>query len=600
MKYYLTYLFLVNLFTSTLSYSQFHIDTLANVPEIGFPVCLAFPPDGSNRVFFTEKNNGRVRIISNDTLLSTPYLTVSVTGIGEQGLLGLTFHPEYPDSPYFYIYYTRAGDRANQLVRYREIAGEATNPDTLMVIPRLTVSSNHNGGNIHFGPDGKLYVSIGEYAVAANAQDTSNDNKRGKIHRLNYDGTTPPDNPFPGNTLYVYGLRNSFDFHFDALSGNCYATENGPSCDDEINLIVAGGNYGWPIEGNCSYSGDPQYKKPLYYWPTNLPAVTGITTYHGIAFPAYEGKLLVASYNDGALYTFTLNATGDSILGGPTTVIDFNSGLNDVEIDAQGYIYLTNGAYNGTSRIFRLRPTTLQTPTLVSPSNGALYQPLTPTLVWNSTPIASLYRLQVSEDSLFSSTVFDDSSLTDTMVTMSGLSGETKYYWRVSARNDEISSSWSDAWHFFTSVVRQYDVQSKWNIVSLPLQFSVTQKDSLFPSSLSDAFAFIPYSGYSAQDTLINGIGYWLKFPAETTLTLTGMLVTADTIDVITGWNLIGSISDSVPTASITTNPPNIIVSSFFGYNSGYTSSDTLLPMRGYWVKVSENGQMILNAKKKR
>jgi glucose/arabinose dehydrogenase len=577
-----------------ISYGQFLIDTLAQAPEIGFPVCLTFPPDRSNRIFFTEKNNGRVRIIRNDTLLPEPYVTVSVTGSGEQGLLGLTFHPEYPDSPYFYIYYTRPGDRANQLVRYREVSGIATTPETLMVVPRLTAATNHNGGNIHFGTDGKLYVTIGEYAVPTNAQDTSNVNKRGKIHRLNYDGTIPSDNPFPGNTLYVYGVRNSFDFFFDPLSGRCYATENGPSCDDEINLIEAGGNYGWPNDGNCTYSGDPQYKKPLYYWFTNLPAVTGICVYHGKAFPQYEGKLFVASYNDGALYFFTLNTAGDSIIGGPTTLIDFNSGLNDVEVDERGYIYLTNGTYGGASRIFRLRPTTLQTPTLVSPSNGALYQPLAPTLVWNSTPLAALYRLQVSEDSLFSTTVFDDSSLTDTTVTMSGLSEGTKYYWRVSARRDDMASSWSDTWHFFTFLVRHYEVQSMWNIISLPLLSSESRKDSLFPSSISAAYAYIPANGYVEQDTLRPGIGYWLKFPAETTITLTGSPILSDTLEVFAGWNLIGSLSESILTASITTIPPNIRVSSFFSYNSGYTPSDTLLPMRGYWVKMSENGQIVL------
>lgn len=582
---------------TNLAYAQFQIDTLANAPDIGFPVCIAFPPDGSNRVFFTEKISGRVRIISNDSLLPDPYLTVSVTSVGEQGLLGLTFHPDYPDSPYFYIYYTRAGDRANQLVRYRELGGVPTNPETLMVVPRLTVSSNHNGGNIHFGPDGKLYVSIGEYAVATNAQDTSNENKRGKIHRLNYDGSTPSDNPFAGNTLYVYGVRNSFDFHFDPLSGNCYASENGPSCNDEINLIIAGGNYGWPLDGNCSYSGDPKYERPLYYWPTNLPAVTGITVYRGSAFPQHEGKLLVANYNDGSLYSFTLNAEGDSIIDEPTTLIDFNSALNDVEIASDGSIYLTNGTYSGTSRIFRLRPLAPAVPSLVSPINGALDQSYTPTLVWQSSPSATSYHLQLAKDSLFTTIVIDDSTLTDTVVTTDSLEYSTYYYWHVKAKNIGGESEWSETWQFHTiGTTRNYAVQGRWNMISLPLQFVETLKDSLFPTSISDAFMFTPNVGYSAVDTLRNGIGYWLKFPSDTTLSLTGRRFTSDTIDVVAGWNLVGTISDSIPTTTIVTNPPNIILSPFFGYNNGYLSADTLQPMQGYWLKVSENGQIFLRA----
>lgn len=680
------------------SKGQFLIDTLAAAPHTDFPVCITFPPDGSNRLFYTEKNTGRVRIIRNDTLLTNPYLTVSVTGSGEQGLLGLTFHPNYPDSPYFYIFYTRSGDRANQVVRYREVNGVPTNPQTLMVVPRTNTATIHNGGNIHFGPDGKLYITIGDYSIPSSSQDTSNSNKLGKIHRVNYDGTIPFDNPFLNNTIYAYGSRNSFDFTFDALTGRCYATENGPHCNDEINYILPGRNYGWPVDGNCTYSGDPRYQRPLYYWSSNVPAITGIIIYRGSAFPQLYGKMLVAHYNYGSVEIFSLNAGGDSIIGGPTTLINFNSGLNDIEVGPDGYIYITNGTYGGTSRIFRLRPLLLPTPILVSPPNGAINQSRRPTIIWKSSAGAARYHLQVSTDSSFSAIIFDDSTLIDTTKLLPPLYYITKYYWRVRAHNNTQSSLFSSVWNFttllpplaaplllspeigsviestfvtlkwrsslyaesyhlqiaydtfFTSIVVddsllldtlvtvrlpqaniryywrvralnnegtsmwsqrwdfivikmitvEYRVSPRWNLISLPLTTTNRVKDTLFPTAVSKAFSFTPKTGYIQQETLMNGVGYWLKFPTKQAVTLTGVPLIVDTIDVVAGWNLIGSTFDTIHSGSVTTLPPDIIASDFFGFNNGYFASSVITPMQGYWVKMRKAGKIILNSKRHR
>jgi hypothetical protein len=137
-------------------------------------------------------------------------------------------------------------------------------------------------------------------------------------------------------------------------------------------------------------------------------------------------------------------------------------------------------------------------------------------------------------------------------------------------------------------------ISQNWNLLSVPLGVSNYLKDMIFSGSISTAFKFIPSAGYQPVDTLKNGTGYWLKFAAEQNKSMTGYTIKNDTVEVISGWNLIGSISDSVLASGITTLPPGILSSEFYGYNSGYIISDIIEPMRGYWIKVNQNGKLIL------
>ncbi|MEK9135573.1 MAG: PQQ-dependent sugar dehydrogenase [Bacteroidota bacterium] len=336
---------------------QYAVDTLAANPNIAFPVSIAFSPDNSGKFFFTEKNNGRVRIFAQGALLPNPFVTVSVTSGGEQGLLGTTLHPDYPDSPFVYIFYTRAGDRANIVVRYRDSSGVGVEPYTVLVVLRNNSATNHNGGNIHFGPDRKLYVTVGEYATSSNSQDTSAANLRGKILRLNVDGSVPADNPWPGRAFWSIGHRNSFDFTFDPLTGKMYCSENGPSCNDEVNRVPRGGNMGWPVEGNCTYTNNPAYVRPLYYFPgPSLPALTGIVVYRAMAFPRLRGKILFTGNSSPTVWTLTLTADGDTVVPNSfSTFFTYSTGFADIEVGPDGHLYITNGPYSA-NRILRLRP----------------------------------------------------------------------------------------------------------------------------------------------------------------------------------------------------------------------------------------------------
>lgn len=138
-------------------------------------------------------------------------------------------------------------------------------------------------------------------------------------------------------------------------------------------------------------------------------------------------------------------------------------------------------------------------------------------------------------------------------------------------------------------------VSGKWNLVSLPLQVLNRRTDVLFPTAISEAYAFTD-SGYHAEDTLKSGYGYWLKFANDESIVLEGLPIDTDTFAVRSGWNIIGSISSAVPSASVISDPPDNLASAFFWYNNGYVAVDTLLPGRGYWVKVYNEGSLILNA----
>ena len=151
--------------------------------------------------------------------------------------------------------------------------------------------------------------------------------------------------------------------------------------------------------------------------------------------------------------------------------------------------------------------------TLISPANGALNQPTYLKLVWNQAPSAETYHLQAAKDSLFSIIVHDESNFIDTFRQVGGLLIGAQYYWRVQGKNSFGNGSYSTVWSFTTDqTTGSYHMMKGWNLLSLPLTVNNPRRDALFPTAVSNAFAYNPASGYIARDTLIVGVGYWLKF----------------------------------------------------------------------------------------
>lgn len=231
------------------------------IDGLSLPVALAEAPDG--RIFVSEKETGNVRLIEDSRLVAEPVIHFDVATAGEWGLLGIALHPDFTSNHLLYVYYMEPeveGRSHPVVMRFREEGGRGMDAEVIVDDLRLTdlpvgapevdlFSNIHVGGNLHFGPDGYLYVSIGEYGVFENkAQDLAE--PLGKILRIDSEGNPAPGNPFADDEsadprVYAYGLRNPFDFDW-APDGTLYAIDNGPDACDEVNLIVAGGNYGWP------------------------------------------------------------------------------------------------------------------------------------------------------------------------------------------------------------------------------------------------------------------------------------------------------------------------------------------------------------------
>ena len=286
--------------------------------EVGFVVTLAFAPDG--RLFYGEQS-GAVFVRDPSTALraglaagaTRKLVQLDVAQGAESGLLGLAVAPDFDQSRHFYLYYNvpdAGGDPImGRIVRYTEVAGVATAETTIVDnLPARPDQLYHFGGALSFGPDGKLYLIFGDTNRPAEARDPQL--PAGSILRYNPDGTIPADNPFPGSPVYAYGIRNGFGLAWHPETGLLYETENGESCDDELNLIVPGGDYGWGVHAynECPYP-DDSGTPPLYQWnPVVAPA--GMTFYTGDRLSEFEGELLLCGFNNQQLFHVSLSHDG--------------------------------------------------------------------------------------------------------------------------------------------------------------------------------------------------------------------------------------------------------------------------------------------------
>jgi glucose/arabinose dehydrogenase len=277
---------------------------------------MQFAPDGR---LFVAQQNGTLRVVKNGQLLEAPFLSVSVDSQGERGLLGLAFDPDFVNNGYLYIYYTATSPTLHN--RVSRVQANPNNPDVarrnngtliedvLLDIDDLTSATNHNGGAMHFGPDGKLYIAVGDNATSSNSQTLAN--LKGKMLRINSDGSIPSDNPFynqaTGNNraIWALGLRNPYTFSFNRNTGRMFINDVGQNTWEEINDGAAGANYGWPTtEGPTT---NPSFVGPVFAYQHGSSSTTGCAITGGdwydsatATFPAsYNGKYFFADYCSG-------------------------------------------------------------------------------------------------------------------------------------------------------------------------------------------------------------------------------------------------------------------------------------------------------------
>ena len=318
------------------------------------PTAMAFAPDGR---LFVCLQGGQLRVVKNGQLLGTPFLTVSVNSSGERGLLGVAFDPDFAANRFVYVYYTTASspvhNRVSRFVANGDVA-QSGSETQILNLNNLSGATNHNGGAMHFGPDGRLYVAVGENANGSNAQTLGN--LLGKMLRINKDGTIPSDNPFfnqaTGNNraIWALGLRNPFNFAFERGTGRMYINDVGQNTWEEINQGVRGANYGWPeTEGPTN---DPDFRGPIYAYQHSGGAcsIIGAAFYNPVTrlFPAeYVGSYFFGDFCAGFM------RRRDS--GG--TIRNFSTGhssLVDVKVSDDGTLwYLERG---GGGRLFQVSP----------------------------------------------------------------------------------------------------------------------------------------------------------------------------------------------------------------------------------------------------
>lgn len=340
------------------------IETSISGNGLSNTTAMALHPDG--RLFVCQQT-GELRVIKNGVVLPTSFVTLPVNSSGERGLLGVAFDPNYATNRFVYVYYTATTPAIHN--RVSRFTANSSNEDVAIAGSEMVIldlenlgATNHNGGAIHFGPDGKLYIATGENAAISNSQSLAN--RLGKILRINSDGTIPADNPtsFPNiagsptgvnRSIWAVGLRNPFTFSFQPGTGRMHINDVGQGTWEEINVGTRGANYGWPTcEGTCGTAG---MTNPIYQYSSAVAApcaITGGAFYNPTTqmFPAqYIGKYFFADFCAGWIKTIDpLNppATG--------TAVDAFTNISlpvDIQVANDGSLYYLARGANAVFRV---------------------------------------------------------------------------------------------------------------------------------------------------------------------------------------------------------------------------------------------------------
>lgn len=346
-------------------------------PKLSFnrPVDLQHANDNSNRLFVVEQE-GIISVFKNESTISSKNTFLDIRDKvedsgNEEGLLGLAFHPQCKTNGYFYVNYTAKDPDRTVISRFKISANaDAADPSSEEVI--LTFSqpySNHNGGQISFGPDGYLYIGVGDGGSGGDPQGNGQNPKTllASILRIDVNKqengkkyAIPSDNPFVGNKsgykaeIFAYGIRNPWRFSFDPVTKKLWTGDVGQNSYEEIDIIEKGGNYGWnTMEGkhcfepkqNCNQQG---LKLPVWEYPRSAGvSITGGFVYRGPALPALKGKYIYADYGSGTIW-----ALDASNLTNPVNIILTESKLNisSFGVDAKNELYIC--AFDG--KIYRI------------------------------------------------------------------------------------------------------------------------------------------------------------------------------------------------------------------------------------------------------
>ena len=343
------------------------VELVEVVSGLSSPVYVTNAHDGSRRLFIVEQG-GRIKVLQPGSTAPEVFLNIAskVLSGGEQGLLGLAFHPQFSTNRRFFVNYTRRPDGATVIAEYQ---ASALNPNVADTTERvlLTIAqpfANHNGGMIEFGPDRFLYIAMGDGGSANDPGNRAQNTQEllGKILRIDVDRTqsglsyaTPSDNPFVATSgrdeIYAYGLRNPWRFSFDRSTGALYAADVGQNAREEIDIITRGGNYGWRVkEGTSCTNNDPSLCASLssiapiaeYTHAGGRCSITGGYVYRGALGSLPAGAYVYADYCTGEIFLLKDGAT--------SRVLDMPFNIPSFGEDEAGEIYVVGA--DGTIRRF--------------------------------------------------------------------------------------------------------------------------------------------------------------------------------------------------------------------------------------------------------
>ncbi len=345
-----------------LALAEFRIETVADGLE--HPWALAFLPDG--RILVTERA-GRLRVIADGQLLDAPVSGVPASYVrGQGGLMDIALHPDHVHNGWIYLSLAHGDRRGSntRVVRGRLDGKRWVDNEVVFTARPLHRRPVHYGARMAFMADGSLLLTLGD-GFDAREQAQGLDSHTGTIVRLRADGQVPDDNPFVNEDgalpeIWSYGHRNPQGIVVDPDSGLVWSHEHGPRGGDELNLIKAGGNYGWPVATfGVDYSGAritpytsrPGMLDPMIDWTPSI-APAGMSQYRGELFPDWQGDLLVASLVDRSIRRIRLD--GDRVLGEARLALNLDRRLRDVRVGPDGALYLLIDHSDG--EVLRISP----------------------------------------------------------------------------------------------------------------------------------------------------------------------------------------------------------------------------------------------------
>ncbi len=342
---------------------SFKITTIAQGLE--YPWGMAFLPDGR---FLVSEREGRLRLVGDGGLDDEP-----ITGLpdnmyieGQGGLLDVVVHPDFKQNKLVYFSYAGSGEggAGTEVARANLSDKKLENLEVIFRADPKTDGQNHYGSRLLFAPDGTLFITLGDrYAFMKEAQNRSN--HLGSIIRINDDGSFPLDNPFFGNLnhkpeIYAYGVRNAQGIALRPSDNSIWYHEHGPRGGDELNILKAGANYGWPaITYGIDYSGAvisdkteaPGMTQPVVFWDPSI-APSGMDFYDGDQFPAWKGDIFLGALAHRHLRRLKLE--GNVVIEQEVLLKDLDERVRDVKSGPDGFLYVLTDSHDG--KILRLEP----------------------------------------------------------------------------------------------------------------------------------------------------------------------------------------------------------------------------------------------------